>query len=168
VSCAESPSFRSANSVLPTNATPLEDQQDHELIAGLALDATFVITGLLIVIFAIAVRDQLPRRRASSFAIMLLGLPGVALIGRLQGRHSDAERRESRDLARLDPRDRVPVDHCDGCARATDNARRPKLGSFRSPLPIHPPLINSIPVPLSEPAPGQLGPWEDNKTPPAA
>jgi hypothetical protein len=47
---------------------------------GWAQVATFVITGLLIVILAIAVRDQLPRRRASSFAIMLLGLLGVALI----------------------------------------------------------------------------------------
>ena len=42
--------------------------------------ATFVITGLLIVILAIAVRDQLRRKRASSFAVMLLGLLGVALI----------------------------------------------------------------------------------------
>jgi Protein of unknown function (DUF998) len=42
--------------------------------------ATFVITGLLIVVLAIALRDQLPRKRASSFAILLLGLLGVALI----------------------------------------------------------------------------------------
>jgi hypothetical protein len=42
--------------------------------------ATFVITGLLIVVLAIAVRGQLPRKRASSFAITLLGLLGVALI----------------------------------------------------------------------------------------
>ena len=47
---------------------------------GCAQVATFVITGLLVVVLAIAVRDQLPRRRASSFAIMLLGLLGVALI----------------------------------------------------------------------------------------
>jgi hypothetical protein len=32
------------------------------------------------VVLAIAVRDQLPRKRASSFAVMLLGLLGVALI----------------------------------------------------------------------------------------
>ena len=32
---------------------------------GWAQTATFVITGLLIVILAVAVRDQLPRRRAS-------------------------------------------------------------------------------------------------------
>ena len=42
--------------------------------------ATFVITGLLIVVLAVAVRDQLPRRRASSFAVLLLGMLGVALI----------------------------------------------------------------------------------------
>jgi hypothetical protein len=36
--------------------------------------------GLLIVILAVAVRDQLPRRRASSFAVVLLALLGVALI----------------------------------------------------------------------------------------
>jgi hypothetical protein len=47
---------------------------------GWAQIATFVITGLLIVILAIAVRDQLPRRRASSFAVMLLGLLGLALV----------------------------------------------------------------------------------------
>jgi Protein of unknown function (DUF998) len=47
---------------------------------GWAQVATFVITGLLIVILAIAVRDQLRRKRASSFAVMLLGLLGVALI----------------------------------------------------------------------------------------
>jgi hypothetical protein len=47
---------------------------------GWAQVATFVITGLLIVVFALAVRDQLPRRRASGFAVMLLGLLGVALI----------------------------------------------------------------------------------------
>jgi hypothetical protein len=38
----------------------------------------------------------------------------------------------------LDPRDRVPIDHCDGCARATDNgtggARRPKLAADRGSL----------------------------------
>jgi hypothetical protein len=42
--------------------------------------ATFVITGLLIVILAVAVRDQLPRRRVSGFAVVLLALLGVALI----------------------------------------------------------------------------------------
>ena len=47
---------------------------------GWAQVVTFVITGLLMVILAIAVGDQLPRRRASSFAVMLLGLLGVALI----------------------------------------------------------------------------------------
>ena len=47
---------------------------------GWAQVATFVITGLLIVVLALAVRDQLPRQRASSFAVMLLGLLGVALI----------------------------------------------------------------------------------------
>jgi hypothetical protein len=47
---------------------------------GWAQIATFVITGLLIVILAVAVRDQLPRRRASSFAVVLLTLLGVALI----------------------------------------------------------------------------------------
>jgi hypothetical protein len=47
---------------------------------GWAQIATFVITGLLIVILAVAVRDQLPRRPASSFAVVLLTLLGVALI----------------------------------------------------------------------------------------
>ena len=47
---------------------------------GWAQIATFVITGLLIVILAVAVRDQLPRRRASVFAVLLLALLGVALI----------------------------------------------------------------------------------------
>jgi hypothetical protein len=47
---------------------------------GWAQVATFVVTGLLIVVLAIAVRDQLPRRRASGFAVMLLVLLGVALI----------------------------------------------------------------------------------------
>jgi hypothetical protein len=42
--------------------------------------ATFLITGLLIVILAMAVRDQLPQRRASGFAVVLLALLGVALI----------------------------------------------------------------------------------------
>ena len=35
---------------------------------------------MLIVILAFAVRDQLPRRRASGFAVVLLALLGVALI----------------------------------------------------------------------------------------
>jgi Protein of unknown function (DUF998) len=47
---------------------------------GWAQIATFVITGLLIVILAVAVRDQLPQRRASGFAVVLLALLGVALI----------------------------------------------------------------------------------------
>jgi hypothetical protein len=47
---------------------------------GWAQIATFVITGLLIVILAVAVRGQLPRRWASSFAVVLLTLLGAALI----------------------------------------------------------------------------------------
>jgi hypothetical protein len=47
---------------------------------GWAQVATFVITGLLIMILALAVREELPNRRASSFAVVLLGLFGVALI----------------------------------------------------------------------------------------
>jgi hypothetical protein len=43
---------------------------------GWAQVATFLITGLLIVILAVAVRDRLPRRRASSFAVVLLALLG--------------------------------------------------------------------------------------------
>ena len=42
--------------------------------------ATFPITGLLIVILAVAVRDRMPRRQASSFAVVLLASLGVALI----------------------------------------------------------------------------------------
>jgi Protein of unknown function (DUF998) len=47
---------------------------------GWAQIATFVITGALIVILAVAVRDQLPHRRASGFAVVLLALLGLALI----------------------------------------------------------------------------------------
>jgi peptidoglycan/LPS O-acetylase OafA/YrhL len=47
---------------------------------GWAQIATFVITGLLIVILAVAVRGQLPRRWANDFAVVLLALLGVALI----------------------------------------------------------------------------------------
>jgi Protein of unknown function (DUF998) len=47
---------------------------------GWAQVATFVVTGLLIVILAVAVRDQLPHRRMSSFAVVLLALLGVALM----------------------------------------------------------------------------------------
>jgi Protein of unknown function (DUF998) len=47
---------------------------------GWAQVATFLITGLLIVILAVAVRDQLPHRRASSVAVVLLAMLGVALI----------------------------------------------------------------------------------------
>jgi hypothetical protein len=42
--------------------------------------ATFVITGLLITVLALAVRDQLPLRRARSFAVLFLALLGVALM----------------------------------------------------------------------------------------
>jgi hypothetical protein len=42
--------------------------------------ATFVITGLLVVVFAVAVGQQLPRRRASNLAVVFLGLLGVALV----------------------------------------------------------------------------------------
>jgi hypothetical protein len=58
---------------------------------GWAQVATFVVTGLLIVILASAVRDQLPRRRASSFAVVLLALLGVALM--LAGFRVDAPMR---------------------------------------------------------------------------
>jgi Protein of unknown function (DUF998) len=47
---------------------------------GWAQIATFGITGLAIVVFAVALRDQLPRRRASGVAVVLLALLGVALI----------------------------------------------------------------------------------------
>jgi hypothetical protein len=47
---------------------------------GWAQVATFAITGLLIVVLAVAARDQLPHRRASSVAVVLLALLGVALI----------------------------------------------------------------------------------------
>lgn len=47
---------------------------------GWLQDATFVITGLLILVLAAAVRDDLPRRRASAVAVGLLALLGVALI----------------------------------------------------------------------------------------
>jgi hypothetical protein len=47
---------------------------------GWAQIATFVLTGLAIVALAVALRDQLPHRRASGVAVTLLGLLGVALI----------------------------------------------------------------------------------------
>jgi Protein of unknown function (DUF998) len=47
---------------------------------GWAQIATFGITGLAIVAFAVALRDQLPHRRASRVAVVLLALLGVALI----------------------------------------------------------------------------------------
>jgi hypothetical protein len=47
---------------------------------GWAQVATFVVTGLLIVILAVAVRDQLPHRRMSRFAVVLLALLGVAVM----------------------------------------------------------------------------------------
>ena len=47
---------------------------------GWAQIATFVITRLLIVVLAAAVRDQLPRKRVSGLAPMPLGLLGVALM----------------------------------------------------------------------------------------
>jgi Protein of unknown function (DUF998) len=46
----------------------------------LAQIATLVITGQLIVILAVAVRDQLSHRRAGGFAVVLLALLEVALI----------------------------------------------------------------------------------------
>jgi hypothetical protein len=61
---------------------------------GWAQIATFVITGLLIMILAIAVRDQLPPRRASSFAFGAGRIArGGADAGRISGRCADAERR---------------------------------------------------------------------------
>jgi hypothetical protein len=47
---------------------------------GWAQVASFVVTGLLIVVLAVAMRDELPRKRASSFAVTLLALLGVALM----------------------------------------------------------------------------------------
>jgi Protein of unknown function (DUF998) len=47
---------------------------------GWAQIATFVLTGLAIVALAVALRDQLPHRRASGVAVALLALLGVALI----------------------------------------------------------------------------------------
>jgi hypothetical protein len=47
---------------------------------GWAQVATFVITGMLIVILAVAVRDELPQKRTSGVAVVLLALLGVALI----------------------------------------------------------------------------------------
>jgi hypothetical protein len=47
---------------------------------GWAQVATFVITGLLIVVLAVAERDPLPYRRARGFAVVPLALLGVALI----------------------------------------------------------------------------------------
>jgi Protein of unknown function (DUF998) len=42
--------------------------------------ATFVVTGVLVVVFAVSLREALPGRRASKLAVALLGLLGVALI----------------------------------------------------------------------------------------
>jgi Protein of unknown function (DUF998) len=42
--------------------------------------ATFLITGALILVLAVASRDQLPSRRASGFAVVLLGLLGASMM----------------------------------------------------------------------------------------
>jgi hypothetical protein len=47
---------------------------------GWAQIATFLITGALILVLAVASRDQLPNRRASGFAVVLLGLLGASLM----------------------------------------------------------------------------------------
>jgi hypothetical protein len=47
---------------------------------GWAQIATFFLTGLLIVVLAVALRDQLPPRRASRFAVLTLALLGAALM----------------------------------------------------------------------------------------
>jgi hypothetical protein len=52
---------------------------------GWAQVATFLITGLLIVILAVAMRDQLSRRRASSFAVLMLAVLRGADLGRVSG-----------------------------------------------------------------------------------
>jgi predicted membrane channel-forming protein YqfA (hemolysin III family) len=51
---------------------------------GWAQIATFVITGLLIVVLAVALRDQLPLRRASSSAVVMLALLGGAAARRFR------------------------------------------------------------------------------------
>jgi hypothetical protein len=85
---------------------------------GWAQIATFVITGLLIVVLAVAIRDQLPQTRATGFAVMLLALLGVALI--LAAFRVDVPMLSGGNPATWNgsPRDRVPVDHCDRDARA--------------------------------------------------
>ena len=47
---------------------------------GWAQIATFVVTGVLVVVFAVSLREALPGGRASKLAVALLGLLGVALI----------------------------------------------------------------------------------------
>jgi Protein of unknown function (DUF998) len=47
---------------------------------GWAQVVTFVTTGLLIVVLAVAVREELPRRRMSRLAVALLALLGMALM----------------------------------------------------------------------------------------
>ena len=75
---------------------------------GWAQIATFVITGLLIVILAVAVRDQLPRRRVSSFAVVLLAQVGVALTpAAFRVDTPMLSGGESRDMERLGAWDRV-------------------------------------------------------------
>jgi hypothetical protein len=44
---------------------------------GWAQIATFAITGPLIVVLAVAIRDRPPQRRATGFAVMLLALLGL-------------------------------------------------------------------------------------------
>ena len=91
---------------------------------GWAQVATFLITGLLIVILAVAVRNQLPRRRGSSVAVVLLAMLGVALI-------LAAFRVEVLMLTgAVPPRgttgscDRISVDHRDGCPCTLDGGSR--------------------------------------------
>ena len=87
--------------------------------------ATFLITGALILVLAVALRDQLPHRRASGFAVVLLGLLGASLM-------LAAFRVDVPMVSGGNPntwhgwgaRNRVSVDHCDGRARTVDDGPR--------------------------------------------
>ncbi|HWH99866.1 MAG TPA: hypothetical protein VNT27_06010 [Propionibacteriaceae bacterium] len=89
----------------------------HELAGNSTAASRSPTTSRLIVILAVAVRDRLPRRRASSFAVVQLAFWGGAAARRLQGRYADAQWRKSRDQERVGSRDRVLVDQRPGCLR---------------------------------------------------
>lgn len=108
----------------------------HELAGNSTAASRSPTTSRLIVILAVAVRDRLPRRRASSFAVVQLAFWGGAAARRLQGRYADAQWRKSRDLERVGSRDRVLVDQRPGCAGFTGVRTSWELDGMTMPMSV--------------------------------